>query len=101
MLAREPGDSIAILVLASFLRDDMPWLYELGMEAYHIAKRGSHEQTNRAKRNCSYAFALLDCERVRRRLEFNERPLATSLTALRSPAFARGPLAGTARPVCY
>lgn len=47
-IARGPGDPAAILVLASVFRDDMPWLYELGMEAYRVAKTGSFEATRDA-----------------------------------------------------
>ncbi len=34
----EPGDPLAILIAASLLRDDLPWLYELAMEVYRAAK---------------------------------------------------------------
>lgn len=36
----EPGDPVAVLMVASLVRDDMPWLYELGMEVYRAAKSG-------------------------------------------------------------
>lgn len=52
----EPGDPIAILVMASMFRDDAPWLYELGMEAYRIAKKGSHEATRHALDRFRHAF---------------------------------------------
>lgn len=47
MISRRASDPIGILILASFLRDDFPWLYELGLEAYHAAKRGNSENTIR------------------------------------------------------
>jgi hypothetical protein len=40
MLSERPGDPVNILVFASALRDDAPWLYELGMEAYRLASSG-------------------------------------------------------------
>jgi hypothetical protein len=40
MMAAEPGDPIGILMVASLVRDDMPWLYELSMEVYRAAKDG-------------------------------------------------------------
>jgi hypothetical protein len=43
MMSRDEGDPIGILVLASILRGDFPWLYELGLEAYRAAKRGYSE----------------------------------------------------------
>jgi hypothetical protein len=48
MLAREPGDPASLLVLASVFRDSMPWLYELGMDAYRTAKTGTRDQTRKA-----------------------------------------------------
>jgi len=48
MLSERIGDPIGILVLASLVRDDFPWLYELGLEAYRVAKRGNVEHTRRA-----------------------------------------------------
>lgn len=35
-----PGEPIALLLIASMMREDLPWLYELGMEAYRLLKRG-------------------------------------------------------------
>lgn len=34
----EPTDPVGILMAASIIRDDAPWLYELAMEAYRAAK---------------------------------------------------------------
>ena len=39
-LGSDPGDPVAVLMLASLVRDDMPWLYELAMEVYRAAKSG-------------------------------------------------------------
>jgi hypothetical protein len=39
-LGTKRGDPIALLVVASFFREEMPWMYELGMEAYRAAKDG-------------------------------------------------------------
>lgn len=36
----EPGDPLSILVLASVVRDDMPWLYELAAAVYMAVKAG-------------------------------------------------------------
>ncbi len=48
MMGERPGDPIGILFLASLFRDDMPWLYELGMEAYRAACSGIPEEAARA-----------------------------------------------------
>lgn len=42
-MSGEPGDPIGILMAASLVRDDMPWLYELAMEVYRAAKTGEIE----------------------------------------------------------
>lgn len=39
MVSRRRNDPIGILIIASLFRDDLPWLYEIGLEAYHAAKR--------------------------------------------------------------
>jgi hypothetical protein len=36
----EPGDPVPILIAASLVRDDLPWLYELAMEVYRAVKSG-------------------------------------------------------------
>lgn len=36
----EPNDPASILMVASVVRDDMPWLYELAMEVYRAVKTG-------------------------------------------------------------
>ena len=43
----EPGDPVAILMAASVVRDDMPWLYELAMEAYRAVKTGDVKSIER------------------------------------------------------
>lgn len=48
MVSQEPGDPMAILVLAGLVRDEMPWLYELAVEAYRTAKLGEAEATAKA-----------------------------------------------------
>lgn len=37
------GDPVGILLAASMIRDDAPWLYELEMEVYRAAKSGDTE----------------------------------------------------------
>jgi TIR domain-containing protein len=50
MMGEKPGDPIGLLILASMLREDYPWLYEIGMEAYRTAKRGRGAETHRSMR---------------------------------------------------
>jgi hypothetical protein len=39
---------IGILMIASSFRDDLPWFYELGLDAFRKASRSSNESTRRA-----------------------------------------------------
>jgi hypothetical protein len=41
MFSRSSSAPIGILIIASTVRDDFPWLYELAVDAYRIAKTGS------------------------------------------------------------
>lgn len=59
MLGEEPGDPIVLLVLASMLRDDMPWLYELGMDAYRVARTGTPSDAMAARKRFQRAAQLL------------------------------------------
>jgi TIR domain-containing protein len=58
MMAHE-GDPISVLIVASMFRDDMPWLYELGMDAYRIAQQGSFDQTRAALERFRRAFHMM------------------------------------------
>ena len=53
------GDPIGFLMVASMLREDVPWLYELGMEAYRTAKSGLPEDAERTKKQFFRAVELL------------------------------------------
>jgi hypothetical protein len=46
-MSGEPGDPVAVLMAASMVRDDMPWLYELAMEVYRAVKAGNPEAIER------------------------------------------------------
>jgi hypothetical protein len=48
MIGREGDYWARLLILASMFRDDAPWLYELGMEAYRAAKAGLPEEAHKA-----------------------------------------------------
>ncbi|MBU0719642.1 MAG: toll/interleukin-1 receptor domain-containing protein [Planctomycetes bacterium] len=47
---KRPDPALAILMFASFFRDDAPWLYELGLEAYRAARSGSSSKARAAMR---------------------------------------------------
>ncbi len=41
MISSDRYDPIGILMIASLLREDFPWLYEIGSDAYKSAKNGN------------------------------------------------------------
>jgi hypothetical protein len=47
----EPNPGIAALIVASFFRDDLPWLYEMGVELYRQSLAGDPAVIRRAYRN--------------------------------------------------
>ncbi len=60
-MSEEPGDPVAILMAASIVREDLPWLYELAMEVYRAVKSGRAEDIER------------EMKRLRRFSEFTMR----------------------------
>jgi hypothetical protein len=54
IVSDDPTDPIGLLMIASMIRDDAPWLYELIVEAYREAKAGNsaaaREAIHRARR---------------------------------------------------
>lgn len=44
----DTDDPISLLVFASLLRDDFPWLYEIVLEAYHDLRHGRQESAMKA-----------------------------------------------------
>lgn len=59
MLGAKRGDPIALLIMASIFRDDMPWMYELGIEAYRMAKDGTPEEAVVARRQFQKAAEMM------------------------------------------
>jgi len=48
MVGARPGDPVRLLILASLVREEMPWLYELGLDAYRSRTTGSPEEAELA-----------------------------------------------------
>jgi hypothetical protein len=46
-MSGDPGDPVAILMAATFVRDDAPWLYEPAMEVYRAVQSGHAEAIER------------------------------------------------------
>lgn len=47
-LGRGPGDPIQILIVSSLFKEELPWLYELGMEAYRSVVGRDRSSAKRA-----------------------------------------------------
>lgn len=58
-LGKGPRDPIQILFLASFLRDDAPWLYELALEAYRAVRSGHRAEGQNAIQSFVGALDML------------------------------------------
>ena len=59
LMYEQPGQdpSIAILFVASLFRDVLPWIYELGIEAYRALRddrSNAQKMLSDFTRNCSY-----------------------------------------------
>jgi hypothetical protein len=61
IMGDRPDEPTVLLLVASLLRDDAPWLYELGREAYEKCETGSQKEADRA------------LERFRRAVHFSTR----------------------------
>ncbi|HME58588.1 MAG TPA: toll/interleukin-1 receptor domain-containing protein [Terracidiphilus sp.] len=58
-IASGPGDPLKLLIVASFLRDDAPWFYEMALETYKTIKSGNREEAKNSCRRLMDAFKLL------------------------------------------
>ncbi len=50
MISRDRDDPIGILIISSLVREDFPWLYEIGAEAYRASKNGKNEEAQETLR---------------------------------------------------
>jgi len=55
----EPGDPIGILLAASMVREDMPWFYEIALEAYHAIRAGDNETAEKASKRMHRVTEML------------------------------------------
>jgi hypothetical protein len=62
------GQASAWLLFISNLRDDYPWLYEIGLEVYHALRSGNPEQMSSARE--SFRRAIRTITRMRMSREF-------------------------------
>jgi len=62
------GPAINLLVVLSALRDDMPWLYDLGMEIYRALRTQDPEQVKFARRNFMTAMEVIERSKFMRHM---------------------------------
>lgn len=54
-----PGDPLQLVISASLLKDDVPWLYELALEAYRGVRSGNISEAKRALEQYRKAVEVL------------------------------------------
>ncbi len=47
IMSEKTGDPVGILMIASYFREDFPWLYEMGAETYRMVKAGNKTEARR------------------------------------------------------
>lgn len=58
MMSDQSGDPIGILMVASYFREDVPWLYELGSETYRAVKAGNKSESRKALSRFMHALEM-------------------------------------------
>lgn len=53
---RSSSPAFGVLILASLFRDSMPWLYEMGVEVYRVAKQGNAAELQEAAQEFRHAI---------------------------------------------
>ncbi len=61
MLERGPGSHPAtgVLMMASLFRESLPWVYELGMEAYRVARNGRPGEARQALQEFQHSVEMI------------------------------------------
>lgn len=54
-----PSDPIQLLILASFFREEAPWLYEIALETYRAIRSGDATEASRAVQRYREALEML------------------------------------------
>ena len=57
-MSKEFDDPTGLLLLIGMFRDDLPWLYEVGLEFYRAIKSGNHPQMKKAHRSMMIALDM-------------------------------------------
>jgi hypothetical protein len=74
-----PRDPVGILVIASYFKEDAPWVYELGLDAYRLAKSGKSKEAKNAHRRFVGAAEMMMHGPFADELGFDRRTLSTML----------------------
>ena len=64
-ISEGPRDPVQLLLVASLLRDDAPWIYELALEAYRAVRSGRRDDRQKAIRRFidAHGYDAVPCER--------------------------------------
>jgi len=65
-IANGPGDPAQLLFVASFLRDDAPWVYEMALETYRAIKSGNRVE---AGNSCTKLMNVLKMQQAAQPIE--------------------------------
>jgi hypothetical protein len=57
--ARKRNDPLGILIIASLVREEVPWLYEIGLQAYRDAQSGNRKAAQSSLRRFKEATKML------------------------------------------
>jgi hypothetical protein len=76
--ADRPGDPLQILILASFLRDDVPWFYELALELYRAIRSGNRAETADSQKRVRDALMTLSTSPLAEEMKRDWKMLAIS-----------------------
>jgi TIR domain len=79
-LSDGPLDPIQLLIFASAFRDDLPWLYELGLETYRSLKAGNTKDAREAFARFKSALERLKHEPILEMMGFDSKWLYMMLS---------------------
>jgi len=69
----DPRDPINILIVASPLKDEVPWLYEMAQETYRAIKSGNKPEADRARSRLMNAVRTVDSGSFAEELGFDRK----------------------------
>jgi hypothetical protein len=79
MFSEKRGDPISILMVASIFREDIPWLYEIGVDAYRQASGGNRSAASKAVRRFLHVIEAVRHSPFIDELEVDDKMIRPSL----------------------